>query len=113
MKEPAAGGKAIGFVVDVTKRAEVEALMKGAIDSCGRVDVIVNNVGIMPIAPIQLLKVYMRWRPGGRATQTRCASAETSACQAYHSRRTECRMGAGCLAGHNAHCLVPWAEVNI
>jgi NADP-dependent 3-hydroxy acid dehydrogenase YdfG len=53
----AAGGKAIGFAVDVTKRAEVEALIKGAVDTFGRVDVIVNNAGIMPIAPIQLLKV--------------------------------------------------------
>jgi NADP-dependent 3-hydroxy acid dehydrogenase YdfG len=53
----AAGGKAIGFAVDVTKRAEVEALIKGAVDSFGRVDVIVNNAGIMPIAPISLLKV--------------------------------------------------------
>ncbi len=52
-----AGGKAIGFAVDVTKRAQVEALVKGAVDSFGRVDVIVNNAGIMPIAPIKLLKV--------------------------------------------------------
>jgi NADP-dependent 3-hydroxy acid dehydrogenase YdfG len=53
----AAGGKAVGFGVDVTKRPEVEALIKGAVDSFGRVDVLVNNAGIMPIAPIQLLKV--------------------------------------------------------
>jgi NADP-dependent 3-hydroxy acid dehydrogenase YdfG len=53
----AAGGKAIGFAVDVTKRSDVEALIKGAIDSFGRVDVLVNNAGIMPISPIQLLKV--------------------------------------------------------
>ena len=53
----AAGGKAIGFAVDVTRRAEVEALIKGAVDNFGRVDVIVNNAGIMPIAPIQALKV--------------------------------------------------------
>ena len=52
-----AGGKAIGFAVDVTKRAELEALIKGAVESFGRVDVMVNNAGIMPIAPIQLLKV--------------------------------------------------------
>ena len=32
----AAGGKAIGFATDVTKRAEVEALIKRAIDSFGR-----------------------------------------------------------------------------
>src|SRR5712692_7113930 len=53
----AAGGKAVGFAVDVTKRPEVEALIKGAVDSFGRVDVLVNNAGIMQIAPIQALKV--------------------------------------------------------
>jgi len=53
----AAGGKSVGFAVDVTKRAEVEALIKGAVESFGRVDVLVNNAGIMPIAPINLLKV--------------------------------------------------------
>ncbi len=52
-----AGGKAIGFAVDVTKRAELEALIKGAVESFGRVDVMVNNAGIMSIAPIKLLKV--------------------------------------------------------
>ena len=52
-----AGGKALGFAVDVTKRAEVEALIKGALESFGRVDVLVNNAGMMSIAPIQLLKV--------------------------------------------------------
>jgi len=52
-----AGGKAIGFVVDVTKCAEMEALIKEAVDSFGRVDVIVNNAGIMPIAPVPALKV--------------------------------------------------------
>jgi NADP-dependent 3-hydroxy acid dehydrogenase YdfG len=39
----AAGGKAIGLAVDVTKRAGVEALIKRAVDSFGRVDVIINN----------------------------------------------------------------------
>jgi NAD(P)-dependent dehydrogenase (short-subunit alcohol dehydrogenase family) len=41
----------------VTKRAEVEALIQKAVDGFGRVDVIVNNAGIMPIAPIEALKV--------------------------------------------------------
>ena len=53
----ATGGKAIGFVTDVTKRGEVEALIQGAIDGFGRVDVLLNSAGIMPIAPIQALKV--------------------------------------------------------
>jgi NADP-dependent 3-hydroxy acid dehydrogenase YdfG len=53
----AEGGKAVGFAVDVTKRPEVEALIKGAVDSFGRVDVMVNDAGIMPIAPMAALKV--------------------------------------------------------
>ena len=53
----AEGGKAVGFTVDVTKRPEVEALIKGAVDSFGRVDVMVNDAGIMPIAPMAALKV--------------------------------------------------------
>jgi NADP-dependent 3-hydroxy acid dehydrogenase YdfG len=53
----AAGGMAIGFAVDVTKRAEVEALIQRAVDSFGRVDVMVNDAGIMPIASVPALKV--------------------------------------------------------
>src|SRR5438105_15933781 len=53
----AAGGKAISVAVDVTKRSEVEALIRAAVDSFGRVDVMVNDAGIMAIAPIEALKV--------------------------------------------------------
>jgi NADP-dependent 3-hydroxy acid dehydrogenase YdfG len=53
----AAGGKAVSFAVDVTKRAEVEAFVKTAVDRFGRVDVLVNNAGLMPIAPIEARKV--------------------------------------------------------
>jgi NADP-dependent 3-hydroxy acid dehydrogenase YdfG len=52
----ASGGKAAGFAADVTKRVEVEALIKGAVEKFGRVDVLVNNAGVMPIPPINLLK---------------------------------------------------------
>jgi NADP-dependent 3-hydroxy acid dehydrogenase YdfG len=53
----ATGGRALGFKTDVTKRSEVEALVKGAIDEHGRIDAIVNNAGIMQIAPMDALKV--------------------------------------------------------
>ncbi len=53
----AKGGSALGFKTDVTKRGDVEALVKGAVDRHGRIDAIVNNSGIMPIAPMAALKV--------------------------------------------------------
>ncbi len=53
----AAGGKALSVTVDVTKRAEVGGLVKKAIDTYGKIDVLVNNAGIMPIAPLAVLKV--------------------------------------------------------
>src|ERR1700759_2342388 len=53
----AKGGTALGFQADVTKRSEGEALVQGAIHEHGRIDVIVNNAGIMPIALMAALKV--------------------------------------------------------
>src|ERR1700746_1663076 len=53
----AKGGSALGFKTDVTKRGDVEALVKGAVDKYGRIDAIVNNSGLMQIAPMAALKV--------------------------------------------------------
>ena len=53
----ARGGSAIGFKTDVSNRDDVEALVNGAVAEHGRIDVIVNNAGIMPIAPMAALKV--------------------------------------------------------
>ena len=53
----AGGGKALAVLVDATKRAEVEALAQKAIATYGKIDVLVNNAGVMPIAPLSLLKV--------------------------------------------------------
>jgi len=53
----ASGGSALGFTTDVTQRGDVEALVKGALDRHDRIDVLVNNSGVMPIAPMAALKV--------------------------------------------------------
>lgn len=52
-----AGGTASGFQTDVTRRDQVDALIDGALREHDRVDVVVNNSGIMPIAPLAARKV--------------------------------------------------------
>ena len=53
----AAGGSAIGFKTDVTERDQVEKLVQDALNEHDRIDVMVNNSGIMQIAPMAALKV--------------------------------------------------------
>lgn len=43
-----AGGEAIGKATDVTSLDEVKALAQGALDAYGRIDVWMNNAGLMP-----------------------------------------------------------------
>lgn len=43
--------------LDVSSRDDVEAFAAYAIDQFGRIDVIVNNAGIMPLSPLAALKV--------------------------------------------------------
>lgn len=52
-----AGGRAIYRVTDVTRRADLEALVARAVDQFGRLDVIVNNAGIGPISRFDALRV--------------------------------------------------------
>jgi NADP-dependent 3-hydroxy acid dehydrogenase YdfG len=53
----AKGGKALAVTVDVTKRDQVDSLIQEALHAHGKIDVLVNNAGIMPIAPLAALKV--------------------------------------------------------
>lgn len=53
----AAGGVAVHRVTDVTRRADLQALLAVAQDRFGRLDVIVNNAGIGPISRFDALKV--------------------------------------------------------
>lgn len=51
------GGSASFQVTDVTKRSDVENLVKHAVNTYGKVDVIINNAGVMPISPLDDLLV--------------------------------------------------------
>ncbi|GGE47901.1 oxidoreductase [Marinicauda pacifica] len=44
--------QAAAFKVDVTKREEVDAFVKGAIEQFGQIDAMLHNAGVMPLAPL-------------------------------------------------------------
>lgn len=52
-----AGGEAIAVKTDVTSASDVKNLFDTAIYKFGRVDVLLNNAGIMPLAPFERLQV--------------------------------------------------------
>ncbi|MBR1155023.1 SDR family oxidoreductase [Bradyrhizobium sp. JYMT SZCCT0428] len=53
----ARGGEAMPRRVDVTDRADVAAFAEAAREAWGRVDVIVNNAGVMPLSLMASMKV--------------------------------------------------------
>lgn len=52
----AAGGKAAYLRVDVTSRDDVAALVRLATDRFGRLDVLFNNAGVMPVSALDELR---------------------------------------------------------
>src|SRR5687767_9111988 len=53
----AEGGSAQYRALDVTKREDVEAFVNFAQSEFGKVDVVINNAGVMPLSPLEALKV--------------------------------------------------------
>lgn len=53
----AAGGQAIARRLDVTDAADVQAFVDAAKAEYGRVDVLLNNAGVMPLSMIEALKL--------------------------------------------------------
>ena len=53
----ASGGTVAIRALDVTRRQDVEDFARAALDAYGRIDVIINNAGVMPLSPMNSLKV--------------------------------------------------------
>jgi NADP-dependent 3-hydroxy acid dehydrogenase YdfG len=51
------GGRALAVATDVIHRDQVKSLVDAAVQHFGRIDVMVNNAGLMPQAPLERLKV--------------------------------------------------------
>jgi NADP-dependent 3-hydroxy acid dehydrogenase YdfG len=52
-----AGGKAVAVVTDVTRREDLQRLVDAAVGTWGRIDVLINNAGVMPLSPLERVKV--------------------------------------------------------
>jgi NADP-dependent 3-hydroxy acid dehydrogenase YdfG len=51
------GNEALAVGTDVTDRAQVQHLVDSAVQAHGRIDVMINNAGLMPHSPLERLKV--------------------------------------------------------
>ncbi|MDH4848004.1 SDR family oxidoreductase [Pseudomonas sp. BN605] len=48
----AQGGQARAYTLDVTDKAQVEAVVAAVVEDFGQLDVLINNAGLMPIRPM-------------------------------------------------------------
>jgi NADP-dependent 3-hydroxy acid dehydrogenase YdfG len=53
----ASGGKALAISTDVTQYGQVKKLVDAAVQTYGRIDVMINNAGLMPSSPLERLKI--------------------------------------------------------
>ncbi len=51
------GGKVLAVATDVTHYDQVKRLVDAAVQKYGRIDVMINNAGLMPLSPLERLKV--------------------------------------------------------
>src|SRR5437879_5244586 len=51
------GGKALAVPTDVTHPDQVQRLVDAAVQTFERIDVMINNAGLMPRAPLERLKI--------------------------------------------------------
>ena len=72
-----AAGQAIGFAVNVTDKASIAAMVKGVTGKYGRIDVLVNNAGIVDDAQFRKMTdvcsaaaLKMRMSPSGEVEIT-------------------------------------------
>src|SRR5512146_2873207 len=51
------GGKALAIITDVTHRDQVKSLVDATVQRYGRIDVMINNAGLMEQSPLERFRV--------------------------------------------------------
>jgi len=51
------GGQALAITTDVTDAGQLKKLVDTAVEKYGKIDVIINNAGLMPQSPLERLKI--------------------------------------------------------
>jgi NADP-dependent 3-hydroxy acid dehydrogenase YdfG len=51
------GGKALAVATDVTNSDQVKSLVEASVQKFGRIDVMINNAGLMPLSLLERLKI--------------------------------------------------------
>jgi 3-oxoacyl-[acyl-carrier protein] reductase len=86
------GGRAMAIRADVGNATDVENLFADALRAFGRVDIVVNNSGIMPLSPISKADAGTF----DKVIQTNLRGAFLVMAQAVHRVQSRCRRTGSC-----------------
>ncbi|KAJ6769210.1 SHORT-CHAIN DEHYDROGENASES/REDUCTASES FAMILY MEMBER [Salix koriyanagi] len=102
------GGQALTFGGDVSKEADVESMMKTAVDAWGTVDVLINNAGITRDTLLMRMK-KSQWQEVIDLNLTGCIPLHTGGSQNYDEKEK----GKDCVIGLTKTVAKEYASRNI